>query len=352
MANARFYDGVSAQVIEVGARWGAGELLIFRATDYSIVARWRLEDLEILGDAEHEAVPLVTAKGTEAQLAVEDPELKRYLGAQPRLAALVAPRPPATRRIAQFGATLALVVAAFWGIVLYGTELAAPYVPFVLQAKLGREVRDELIAGHTLCHGREGVAAINSLANRLAHAGGFEHRITVQIVKGGPVNAYTLPGGLMIVYSDLIKEASDGAEVAGVVAHEVGHAVNYHPIKGLARQFGLDLLLQQLTGGYSETSTLGSGGGLLLALRNGRGFEREADATGIRLLEKLGLRADGMARFFQKLLDHQPSDPAKALGIWSDHPPTAERIAATTRTAAGEPPFSDSQWRALREVCD
>jgi beta-barrel assembly-enhancing protease len=156
----------------------------------------------------------------------------------------------------------------------------------------------------------------------------------------------------MIMYSDLIRDASDSEEVAGVVAHEIGHTVNYHPIKGLARQFGLELLLQQLTGGYSETGTLGSGGGLLLALRNGRGFEREADATGIRLLEKLGLRADGMSRFFQKLLDHQPADPAKALGIWSDHPPTSERIAATRRTAAGKPAFTPQQWLALREVCD
>ena len=352
MATARYYDGVSAEAIEVGARWGVGELLIYRPADFSIVARWRIEDLEILGDTEHEAVPLVTVRGGEARLYVIDPELRRYLGQQPQLAALVTPRPHTTRRIAQFGGTLAALVALFWGIVQYGSEIAAPYVPYGLQARFGREVRDELLAGRTLCHGKEGLAAIDGLANRLARAGGFGHKITVEIVKGGPVNAYTLPGGIMVLYSQLLKEASDGDEVSGVVAHEIGHAVNYHPMKGLARQYGAELLLSQLTGGYSGVGTLGSGGRLLLALKNGRDFEREADTTGIRLLEKLGLMADGMSRFFGNLLEHQPLDPAKALGIWSDHPPTAERIAATKRTSAGKPAFSEQEWKALREVCD
>jgi beta-barrel assembly-enhancing protease len=349
---ARFYDGLSAEATEVGARWGDGELLIYRPGDFSIVARWRREDLAVLGDTEHEAVPLVVCKGSEARLVVEDTELRRYLGAEPRLAALVAPRPHTTRRIAQFGATLAGLVAVFWGVVQFGSEYAAPYVPNNLQAKLGREVRDELVAGRILCKGKAGLEAVNGLANRLARAGGYAQRITVEIIKGGPVNAFTLPGGIMILYSDLIADAADGEEVAGVIAHEVGHTVNYHPIKGVAREFGLDLLLKQLTGGYSDLSTLESGGGLLVAFKNGRTFEREADATGIRLLEKLGLRADGMSRFFQKLLDRQPGDPAKALGIWSDHPPTTERIAATKRTAAGKPAFSEQQWQELRKVCD
>ena len=112
------------------------------------------------------------------------------------------------------------------------------------------------------------------------------------------------------------------------------------------------MLLSLLTGGYSDLGTLGSGGGLLLALRNGRAFEREADATGIKLLEKRGLRADGMSRFFAEMMKHEPSDPALSLGIWSDHPPTAERIAATRRTSTGQPAFTAPEWKALRSVCD
>jgi predicted Zn-dependent protease len=88
-----------------------------------------------------------------------------------------------------------------------------------------------------------------------------------------------------------------------------------------------------------------------MALRNGRAFERDADATGVALLEKLGLRADGVASFFERMLEDQPRDAAALIGIWSSHPPTAERIAATRRPATGTPAFSDAQWQSLRTIC-
>jgi hypothetical protein len=59
-----------------------------------------------------------------------------------------------------------------------------------------------------------------------------------------------------------------------------------------------------------------------------------------------------MSRFFEQLMQHQPTDPAMSLGIWSDHPPTAERIAATRRPPTGQPAFTDREWKALRSVCD
>jgi predicted Zn-dependent protease len=105
-------------------------------------------------------------------------------------------------------------------------------------------------------------------------------------------------------------------------------------------------------GGYSDVlNTLGSGGTVLLALRNGRAFEREADATGVELLEKLGLRADGVSSFFEQMMAKHPTDAAAAIGIWSSHPPTGERIAATKRPPTGRPAFTDAEWRAVRNVC-
>ncbi len=352
-ASSRFYDGATAGVQEVGVRATAGELIIFRPADSGIVARWPIGELAVLGDAGHERAPPVVRRGGEARLVVEDPELRQQLAALvPQLAALAGLPAPVGRRVAMLGATLAAMVGLFWVVVDYGTEYAAPWLPYSLQAKLGETVFDELVADKDECHGKRGLEAINDLANELARAAGYEHEVTVHIVEGGPVNAFTLPGGILVFYSDLIEQAKDRSQVAGVLAHEIGHVVHHHPIKGIARQYGIDLLAKLVSGGYSDLlNTLTSGGNILLALRNGRTFEREADATGVALLEKLGLRADGIAGFFEQMLEKEPKDAASAAGIWSSHPPTRERIAATTRPAAGRPAFSDAGWKALRDVC-
>ena len=126
---ARYYDGVTAEVKEVGAKWGIGELLVYRLTDFSIVARWRLEDIVILGDFEHEAAPAISIRGSDARLIVEDPELKAELARVPYLVQLQQAKPRPAPRILKFGAAVVALVAAFWGIVDYGSDYAAPLVP-------------------------------------------------------------------------------------------------------------------------------------------------------------------------------------------------------------------------------
>ncbi|MFO1087245.1 MAG: M48 family metallopeptidase [Reyranellaceae bacterium] len=352
-SRARFYDGVTAQVHGADVRTTGTELVIFRRADTFVLARWPIADVFVLGDVEHEGAPAVACKGSDARLVTDDMELRRQLVQLiPTLAKLVTPPAPAGGRVAMFAASMAVLLAAFWFAVDYGSEYAAPLLPNSLQAKLGESVYDEITADKEECHGKAGLAAINGLANRLAKAAGYEHPITVHVVAGGPVNAFTLPGGILVFFSDLIDQAKDGSQVAGVLAHEIGHAVHYHPTKGLVRQFGIDLMLKLASGGVSDVvGALGTGGSLLLALRNGRAFERDADATGVALLEKLQIRADGIASFFEQIMEKESTDMAAAAGIWSSHPPTKERIAATKRPAVGRPAFTDAEWRALRNVC-
>ena len=350
---ARYYDGETAEVHDVSVRTTANELVIFRLADAGILARWPVGEVAVLGDVRHEAVPPIVRKGGEARLLVDDPVLRRELaGLLPQLAPLVATPEPIGRRIAAFGVSLVALVGLFWLAVDYGTEYAAPLLPYGLQVKLGESVFDELTADKEQCHGEAGLKALNGLANRLAKAADYPHEIAVHVVEGGPVNAFTLPGGILVFYSDLIEQAKDSSQVAGVMAHEIGHVVHYHPTKGLVRQYGIELLVKLVSGGYSDLlSTLASGGNVLLALRNGRAFERDADKTGVELLEKLEVRADGIASFFEQMLAKEPKDMAAAAGIWSSHPPTNERIAATRRPSTGPSAFSDAEWRAVRNVC-
>jgi predicted Zn-dependent protease len=348
----RYYDGKTATARDVTVVATPGEVVLRDAADAALVARWPIVELGVLGDSEHEAVPLLVRRNEEARLAIEDAGQRQALGkAVPEIARLGARRPSAAGRILQFGAGLAAAIALFWVGLQAGGDVLAPLVPQALQARLGESAYAGLVGKRPLCEGREGLAAVNLFAGRLAAQAGYDHPISVRVVKGGPINAFTLPGGIVVLYSALIDQAADGNELGGVIAHEIGHAVRYHPIKGLARHYGTEQILKAITGGYSDIGTLGSGGSLLLALRNGRQFEREADSTGVALLEGLGLRADGMSRFFEELLKSEAHDPAAVGGIWSDHPPTAERVAATRRASTGAPDFTEADWKAIRNMC-
>jgi len=239
---ARFYDGETAQVHDVSVRTTTTELVIFRLADAGILARWPIGELAVLGDVQHEVTPPIVRKGFEARLVVDDPELSRQLASLvPQLAPLAGTRAPPIQRIAAFGATFAMLVGLFWLAVDYGTEYAAPLLPYSLQVKLGESVFDELTADKDECHGKAGLKALNDLANRLAKAADYPHEIAVHVMEGGPVNAFTLPGGILVFYSDLIDQAKDSSQVAGVMAHEIGHVVHYHPMKGLVRQYGIEL---------------------------------------------------------------------------------------------------------------
>ena len=75
----------------------------------------------------------------------------------PQLAPLAGTRAPPVRRIALSGATFAALVGLFWLAVDYGTEYAAPLLPYSLQVKLGESVFDELTADKEECHGEAGL---------------------------------------------------------------------------------------------------------------------------------------------------------------------------------------------------
>jgi len=352
LVRGRYYDGKSASVRTVTVRATPGELILRDAGDQSLVARWPIVELRVLGDSEHEAVPLLVRGGDAARLLIEAPADRRALAADvPEIARLAVPRPRGAQRVLQFGASLAAALALVWFAVDRGAGVVAPLVPYGLQTRLGETVYRQLAGQRALCRGKEGMVALIGFANRLAVAADYDNAIQIRVVRGGPVNAFTLPGGIIVLYSDLIDRMSDGDELGGVLAHEIGHAVNYHPIQALARQYGVEQILKAVTGGYSDLGTLQSGGTLLLAMRNGRDFEREADATGVALLERLGLRADGMARFFEGLLKSEPADAASVAGIWSSHPPTQERIDVTRRPATGAPDFAEKDWQSIRAIC-
>jgi hypothetical protein len=122
----------------------------------------------------------------------------------------------ARRRAAHrlFGATLAMALGLFWIAVDIGSGYVRALGSLQPAAQAGRERGGDLV-GRSRSARAQRAGAINGLANRWPRPREYPHPVQVRIVKGGPVNAFTLPGGILVFYSDLIDKARDGNEAGG-----------------------------------------------------------------------------------------------------------------------------------------
>lgn len=141
------------------------------------------------------------------------------------------------------------------------------------------------------------------------------------------VNAFATPGGHLYVYSGLLMEAENEAEVAGVLSHEAGHVVGRHSARQMVNAFGLNavasLALGENPGLLQQLATQIVGTGTMLAYS--RGAENEADVYGVKYAAAAGYDPKGIATFFQKLKAKEGKTPQYMTWLRT-HPATADRI--------------------------
>ena len=170
-------------------------------------------------------------------------------------------------------------------------------------------------------------ARVRSIGNRLESVlPNREFDYQFFIVEDKAPNAFTIPGAKIYIHSGLLSFVSDDSELAGVIAHEMGHAYERHPVKNMSRNYGAGYLASLLTNDPQnslKTSALNlATGGVLL--RYSRQDEFEADSLGFELLCHSGYGTRGLANFLKKLQLQQQR--GVQMTILSTHPATSERI--------------------------
>jgi predicted Zn-dependent protease len=190
-----------------------------------------------------------------------------------------------------------------------------------LHAQVLREmqlVNDASASGYVNTVGRR-IAGQTPLGNR---------RWDFFIVRDGSVNAFNLPGGLVYVNSGLIAEAETLDQLAGVLAHEIGHGAARHGTQLMSRAYGYNLLASLALGrNPSQTQQILAqlvGTGVLTDYS--RGAERDADRLAVGYVHRAGYDPRGLRTFFGKLASLRRSRPSKVQQFFSSHPLTEERI--------------------------
>lgn len=139
------------------------------------------------------------------------------------------------------------------------------------------------------------------------------------------VNAFALPGGHIYVYTGLLKLASDEAELAGVLGHEVAHVSQRHIAERLMAAVGIEALLGMAAGknpeGLGALAGQLAGQGAMLSF--GRDQESDADAHGLPYSVAAGYDPEGFVRLFEKL---KKGEGPAFLNFLQSHPLPSERI--------------------------
>ena len=286
--------------------------------------------------------PVRVAHG-DARLTVEDKTFAKALAAAaPGLRW-------AARRSLIYGslataALLAAVGGVWWGLPVISSRVVE-HIPPSWEERLGDAIVLEPAWGER-CTTPAGSAALDRLTRRLVKGAEPPFPVTVIVRDSAIVNAYALPGGHIVLLRGLLAQAESPDEVAGVLAHELTHAIKRHPMRALVANSGLALLIEVTLGNGTGASL----GYLLTSLHYSRAMEAEADDGAVHLLEHAGIGTDGFAAFFERM---EKRSVGPKLPYLSTHPPDTDRLAAVRATAthSGRPALSTADWQALKSIC-
>ena len=249
------------------------------------------------------------------------------------------------------------------------TNIVDSAVPLSTDAAMGLQTSQEISANPTQYpllaeQGNEQIYGyVRGVANNILNSGAVEHKKDfpwqIKIINDPKtLNAFCTPGGYIYVYSGLIKYLDSEDQLAGVMAHEMGHADRRHSTNQMIETYGLQLVLsvagsaiaskqsnqttqQAVLTGAQVLGALGS-------LRFSRAHETEADNQSVKYLCNTPYNAAGAAGFFEKL--GNAGSPPEFL---STHPSPANRVVnihaqATAAACSGGAKYNDQYTRMKR----
>lgn len=222
----------------------------------------------------------------------------------------------------------------------------APLVPAKVEDAVGAEMIKDTASRGSFCVEPEGRAALEVLVGKLA-AQTSDHEFKVYVSDQDIVNAFAAPGAHLVIYEPIIMQAEGPDEVAGVLAHEMGHVIELHPTEGLVEAVGYGIFGMLTPGSDRQREVAKS----LLTNHYSRSDELDADRVGVELLNAAGLDSRGLFSFFDRLSSSGDEVPGAAEFL-STHPSGDTRKDNLEDVAKeGEPALTDEQWAALKNIC-
>lgn len=220
------------------------------------------------------------------------------------------------------------------------------------EKEVGREVAAKLIAAVGLMPDDVLIDYVNLVgATVAAQSDRQEVPYRFAVLNSDTVNAFSAPGGYIFITKGALLLCEDEAELAGVLAHEVGHVAGRHVLKiyerDKAMRAGMDEAGSRMPGSkYLEDFSKKI---LIKVIDQGlvEGDEYDADQRGVKYAYMAGYPADGLSRFLAKLEEATTSGGKSS--FWTKtHPPIAQRTERIGNIISGQS-WQDAEKPKLSE---
>jgi Zn-dependent protease with chaperone function len=253
-------------------------------------------------------------------------------------------------------AIVSLFMIVVYGVPALATRLA-PLVPWRTEVALGKAVEGEVLRSLTggstrLCEAPgAGKDALAKMVSTLTAHATLPGAVNVRVVDTGMQNAFALPGGTIFMLRGLIEKAESADEVAGVLAHELGHVAARDSMRGVIHAGGISFLVGTLLGDFTGAGAIVIASKFLLGNRYSRENEAQADVFAIDTITKAGGDVRALGRFLQRVAK-VPGE--RQMELLLSHPVTDDRVSEIDRLAprgSSRPILSAAEWQALKSIC-
>lgn len=372
-AAGRYFDGKSGARLDVDVeiKPSLGALWVSHPELPGGGQSWPLADLRVVpGQARDDQIVLALATRMTSEAALLDaPRLTlkdaNLIAQLPQISPDLHKRDLGTGTARRVATRLGLAIGAF-ALMLFVILPAlagtlAQLIPPQREAQWGRTVVTQIERflggsdiGQLVCAEPEGKAALTAMLTRLGSGTDLAYTLEVTVFDHDMVNAFAAPGGQIVLMRGLLEAASSADEVAGVLAHEVGHVEARDATRNTLRAAGSAGLISLVLGDFA-------GGTLAVVLAEAtlsasytREAERAADLFALTMLENANVSSSGLADFFDVISEKKGNFELPE--YLSTHPRSTERAGRAEAFSKGQGTTSEvisaSEWRALQAICE
>jgi len=358
-----FYDGATSARHDVSVELDRAALLV-RAAEGHLLARWPYAEIEQLPAPDR--LLRIGRRGSPvlSRLEIRDTGLAASIGEVAGVldqSSTIEPRGRGKVVAWSLAAVVSFALVGIVGVPLIADRLT-PYVPAAIERRFGEAVDAQVRAmldtdhkGDAFACGRAGGekagrAALERLVARLEAAAALPLPVELAVLRKSQANAFALPGGRIYVFEGLINKAQTADEVAGVIAHELGHVAHRDSTRSVIQTAGLSFLFGMVLGDFV------GGGAVVMASRTllQNSYSREVEERADRYSSELMVKVGGNPHALGDILVRIEGSNHPGMKLLLDHPDTRDRIAAINRVTPArqaESQLSPAEWSALKRIC-